>query len=83
MMGVANLLMFLNNKLLVRFTIYECSHIVGLLGRQTAGIGLRHVVLDESRHFCDIVHARPVVIRIWAPHGGNCVRFAGAIRAVA
>lgn len=77
------LLMFFDVKFLVRFAVYECRHVVGLLGSEAARISLRHIVLHESRHFSDIVHPGPIVIRIWPPHGGYRVGFACAVGAVA
>src|SRR5712691_11278850 len=81
--GEIELFVFLNDKLLMRFTVYINSHIIGLLSSQAARIGLWHVVLHERRHFPNVVHASPVVIGIRTPHGGYRGRFSRTIRAVA
>src|SRR5260370_42547815 len=76
------LFVFLNDKLLMRFTVYVNSHIIGLLSSQAARICLWHVVLHERRHFPNVVHASPVVIGIRTPHGGHPGRLSRPPRAV-
>lgn len=57
--------------------------VVRLLRRQTARIGLWHVVLNKGRHFCNVIHASPGIVRIRPPHCGYRGRLSRTIRTVA
>src|ERR1700722_15195922 len=64
--------------------------IIGLLWGKRSRMVLGHVVDDECRHFCGVVHAGSIVIRARPPdrreHGGNSCPIAtvapGALRSI-
>jgi hypothetical protein len=63
--------MFVDVETLVRLAVHIGGDVVSLLWRETAGIGLGHIVLNERSHFPDFVHASAVTIGIRPPKGGD------------
>ena len=67
----------------VRLAMNKCRNIVSLLWSEAVGLILGHVVLHESRHFGNLIHARAVAERIRSPKRRGDGKFPGAIRAMA
>src|ERR1019366_7439109 len=53
-----------------RLAVNVGRDVVRLLRRQTARIGLWHVVLTKGRHFCNVIHASTGIVHIRPPHCG-------------